>query len=250
MECLFNGCNNLKEIKGINIFNTTKVLLMNEMFQGCANLKNLDLSNFNTSNVNFMDFMFNKCRQLKEIKGINNFNTNKVSSMKGMFKECNELKSLDLSNFNTINVTDMNNMFNGCFELEYLDLSNFNTSNITMMENMFNKRYKLKIIKGIYNFDIKKVINKKGMFEDCIEFEYNKEIISKFNLEQNQILEAINELLIEKENIIIYFISTDQNINTSISGFSTDLFTQVEEKLYLKHQELKNQNVVYLTNGM
>ena len=62
-------------------------------------------------------------------------------------------------------------------------------------------------------------------------------------------MEAINELIKEKENIIIYFIFTDQNINTSISCFNTDLFAHVEEKLYLKHQELKNQNVVYLTNG-
>jgi len=75
---MFNECYKLKEIKGINNFNTCKVINMREMFQSCQELEYLDLNNFNTSQVTDMTYMFNKCYKLKEIKGINNFNTSKA----------------------------------------------------------------------------------------------------------------------------------------------------------------------------
>ena len=88
---MFNECHKLKEIKGINKFNTDQVTNMKAMFQDCNVLEYLDLSNFNTINVTNMSFMFNKCYKLKKIKGINNFNTNQVTNMKAMFNECNVL---------------------------------------------------------------------------------------------------------------------------------------------------------------
>ena len=107
MEGMFNECHRLKEIKGINKFNTDKVTKMNSMFQGCKELEYLDLSNYNTSNVIDMGWMFNHCYKLKEIKGINKINTDKVTNMGAMFQGCKELKNLDLSNFNTSNVNNM-----------------------------------------------------------------------------------------------------------------------------------------------
>ena len=61
---MFNDCNKLKEIKGINKFNTNKVTNMKYMFNLCYSLQSLDLSNFNTSKVTDMAFMFNKCYSL------------------------------------------------------------------------------------------------------------------------------------------------------------------------------------------
>ena len=48
MSYMFNQCHNLKEIKGINNFNTIKVNIMKAMFQQYNLLEELDLSNFNT----------------------------------------------------------------------------------------------------------------------------------------------------------------------------------------------------------
>ena len=122
MEYLFQNCNKLKEIKGINNFNTSNVISMKSMFQF------LDLSSFDTTFVSDMGAMFNGCQRLKEIKGINNFNT--------------------------INVNNMEIMFQSCEELEYLDLSNFDTSNVTNMNFIFKKCYKLRKINGINNFKL------------------------------------------------------------------------------------------------
>ena len=125
MGFMFNECVKLKEIKGINHFNTQKVTKMDAMFQECYELEKLDLSNFDTSNVTNMEYMFNKCKKLKEIKGINNFITNKVEDMDSMFNSCSELEQLNLSNFNTTNVIDMTRMFHNCNSLKYLNLLNF-----------------------------------------------------------------------------------------------------------------------------
>ena len=73
MECMFNECHKLKEIKGINKFNTNNVTNMKAMFHECNELISLDLSNFNTSQVTDMGFMFAGCNKL-EYLNILNFN--------------------------------------------------------------------------------------------------------------------------------------------------------------------------------
>ena len=75
MESLFHGCSKLKEITGINKFNTSKVNNMGSMFYFCEGLEYLDLSNFNTSQVNYMGYMFYGCKKLKELD-ISNFSLN------------------------------------------------------------------------------------------------------------------------------------------------------------------------------
>ena len=51
---MFNECNKLKEIKGLNKFNTSKVTSMSGMFQECNELENIDLTNFDADNVTNM----------------------------------------------------------------------------------------------------------------------------------------------------------------------------------------------------
>ena len=55
---MFNECHKLKEIKGMDKFNTSKVIDMNTMFQKCYELEYLDLTNFNSHIVTNMSFMF------------------------------------------------------------------------------------------------------------------------------------------------------------------------------------------------
>ena len=99
MPRMFYGCIKLKEIKGIDKFNTSKVTTMNSMLDECNELENLDLSNFDTSNVWNMDNMFNGCSKLKEIKGINKFNMSKVTRKNKMFYGCNsEFEKINFSN--------------------------------------------------------------------------------------------------------------------------------------------------------
>ena len=147
MSFMFNHCIKLKEIKGINRFNTINVKNMSSMFQSCIELSSLDLSNFNTSNVLDMGWMFNECHKLKEIRGINNFNTYNVTNMNSMFNECNELVYLYLPNFNTFKVTDISYMFGNCIKVEYLNIGSFKLGNNCYSKNFLkNVRKECKII--------------------------------------------------------------------------------------------------------
>ena len=112
IEFMFSKCNKLKEIKGINKFNTSEAIKMNSMFEECNELEYLDLSSFDTSKVNDMESIISKCYELKKIKGINKFNTKEVKDMATMFGECKELEYLDLTNFNTSNANNMEFMLN------------------------------------------------------------------------------------------------------------------------------------------
>ena len=198
MAFMFNHCNRLKEIKGLDKFITSKATTMEGMFQSCFKLEFIDVSSFDTSNVEIMNFMFVDCFKLKGIKGINKLNTKKVTNMTGMFENCLSLKYLNLENFDTSNVTNMSYMFNKCkklkeikgmdkfntinltttyamfqfcTEIEKIDLSGFDTSNVTNMSYMFNKCKKLKEIKGLNTFITKNVKDMARMFNECSELE-------------------------------------------------------------------------------
>ena len=138
----FNQSDNLVEI----IFkDNTNLNSLNNMFQNCINIIEIDLSNFVISSVNSMDFMFSGCSSLTSIN-LTNFVTSSVTSMQFMFTGCSSLKSLDLSYFITSSVTVMQEMFSGCKSLTYLDLSYFDTSSVNNMQQMFKECVNLEYI--------------------------------------------------------------------------------------------------------
>ena len=198
MRILFNKCKKLKEIKGFDKLNTSKVIDMEGLFQNCITLEYIDLSNFDTSNVTNMAFMFNHCNRLKEIKGLDKFITSKATTMEGMFQSCFKLEFIDVSSFDTSNVeimnfmfvdcfklkgikginklntkkvTNMTGMFENCLSLKYLNIENFDTSNVTNMSYMFNKCKKLKEIKGMNKFNTINLTTTYAMFQFCTEIE-------------------------------------------------------------------------------
>ena len=64
MESMFNGCNQLKTIKGLTKFITANVVSMRGIFADCFRLEELDLSNFDISKVISMDYMLNNCNNI------------------------------------------------------------------------------------------------------------------------------------------------------------------------------------------
>ncbi len=109
---MFRFCHELKEIKGLDKYNTSNVLKMNDMFGNCHKIEYLNLSSFDTSYTIDIEGIFNKCYKLKEIKGIENLNTSEITTMSARFQECNELESRDLSCYDNSYVIVMYCMFN------------------------------------------------------------------------------------------------------------------------------------------
>ena len=86
------------------------------IFERCASLTSIDISNWDTSKVDTMLGMFDGCSSLTSLN-ISNWNTSNVTDMSGMFKDCTSLTTLDLSNWNIDNMEDMTEMFTGCTSL-------------------------------------------------------------------------------------------------------------------------------------
>ena len=162
---LFAWHHGLKEIDGLDKFDTSNVTDMSYMFDGCESLTTIDVSNFDTSNVTDMRVMFSGCKSLTTIDA-SNFDTSNVGFMRYMFSGCSSLTTIDVSNFDTSNVTDMSSMFSGCSSLTTIDVSNFDTGNVTAMGGMFNGCSSLTTI-DVSNFDTGNVRAMGGMFSGC-----------------------------------------------------------------------------------
>ena len=166
MSAIFNECSSLTSID-VSHFDTKNVTDMSWMFSGCSSLTSIDVSHFDTKNVTDMYSLFSTCKQLRTLVGLENFNTSKVTDMSGMFSECLLLTSIDVSHFDTKNVTTMYAMFNTCKKLRTIvGLENLNTSKVTDMTGMFNNCSSLTSI-DVSHFDMSKVTNNVMMFQSC-----------------------------------------------------------------------------------
>jgi len=110
LHTLFYNCSALTSIKGLENLNTSEVVYMNSMFQGCSSLTSLDLTSFDTSNLTIMNGMFAYCSSLTSID-LSSFNTSKVTDMGGLFAECSNLETIyvDEARWSTAAVTSENN---------------------------------------------------------------------------------------------------------------------------------------------
>ena len=135
MEDMFNGCKSLSELD-VSGFDTSSVTNMNGMFYVCESLLELNVSEWNTGNVTDMAFMFWGCKNLMELD-VSGFDTANVTNMKAVFYDCEGLTKLDVSRLATGNVTDMSHMFMGCKNLTDLDVTGFDTSSVINMKSMF-----------------------------------------------------------------------------------------------------------------
>ena len=161
---MFNGCTNLTELD-LSMLDTSFVDNMNHMFTSCSKLNSLNLSSFDTSRVTQFYNMFQNCSGLNELN-LSSFNTSKVTTMYGMFNECQNLERiLGLSSFDTSSLVETIRMFRTCRRLTELDLSSFDFSNVNNTSYMFDNCSRLQTITA--NFNTSKVTDMSYMFNGC-----------------------------------------------------------------------------------
>lgn len=130
----------LTEIDGLDLLDTSKTTNMSTMFQMCWKVKELDLSNFNTSNVTNMQGMFSGATisnvdyfmELETIKGIENFDVSKVENLYFTFAKCANLTALDLSRWAVTNrCITLRQTFYQCERLtSIMGVGNWDTSGV------------------------------------------------------------------------------------------------------------------------
>ena len=165
---IFKNCVNLK-YANINTILGSKSLDFSSAFQNCKSLNSLNLSNIISNYTINISYLFANCTSLKYID-LSNFNTESIKDMSGLFYNCYSLESINLTSFNTQNVLSMKYMFAGCNALSFIDLHFFNFSNTRDINYMFKSCIKLTSV--IFpNFEMNKIVNKKGLFDGCDVFQ-------------------------------------------------------------------------------
>lgn len=162
---MFSFLGGLTDIEFGDNIDTSNATNMAAMFNYCASLTSLDLSNFDTKNVEYMDNMFSDCHSLTDID-LSSFDTSSAKSIGGMFSGCESLVKLDVSSFNTSNVEIMDNVFRECESLEEIDLSGFDTSNCKYFSGMFLDCSSLAEL-DVTNFDTSNALTMASMFYGC-----------------------------------------------------------------------------------
>ena len=142
---LFNGFGGLKEVIGLENWDTSSVTDMSYMFRDCSSLQQIDVSNWDTSSVTNMDGVFFRCRNLTHADVIG-LNTSKVKRMANMFYNT-KLNSLDLTSWDTSNVTIIGGILTGS-SIIWLDISYWNAQNFANTNNAFNSCLYLKTLIG------------------------------------------------------------------------------------------------------
>ena len=125
---------------------------MNGMFTYSLMKNIIGIEHFNTSNVTNMSNMFNSAYHLLNLD-LSSWNTINVTTMTNMFAGCRNLEILELDGWNTLKVTDMSNMFADIHNLEVLDISSFDFNDLYMIETLLTPGY----IFSYYNYSMPKM---------------------------------------------------------------------------------------------
>lgn len=118
----FNSAADLEEIVNPENIDTSRVTSMKGLFDGCRNLRSVDMSSWDTSSVTDMGKMFQFCNALTTLD-LTSFDVSKVEKMASMFWSCTSLQTIFVSDgtdwtTQARQLTDSGtNMFNYCRQL-------------------------------------------------------------------------------------------------------------------------------------
>jgi surface protein len=131
------------------------------------NQKELNLTDLDVSEIHNFECIFYELSKI-EIIDISGWNTSKARNFINCFAECTNLKEIiGIEDLDTSNVVEFTNMFCVCESLEKLDVSKWNTQNVDSITGFVKHCKKLKTIKGLENWDYKKLEWVNGAFADC-----------------------------------------------------------------------------------
>ncbi|KAF2342856.1 BspA family leucine-rich repeat surface protein [Flavobacterium tistrianum] len=193
----FVSCTTLTTINRINEWDTSLVINMSQMFNGCSNFNSL-IDSWNTVSVTDMSVMFSGCLLFNQPLG--NWNTSRVINMASMFSNATNFNqnigawnvsacaffglmfvnattfnnggSPDIQNWQikTNGSVDMRNMFHGASGFNQ-PIGNWNVSAVTNMSTMFYTARNFNQDIGTWN--VSSVTNMSNMFGGATNFDQN-----------------------------------------------------------------------------
>ena len=165
MKSMFQNCFQLRQIKGINLLDTSSVESMEAMFQSCYGLKELNIGNWDTSSVTTMKNMFYNCSGLNYLN-LNSWDVSSVTTVENMFRFCRALRRIDFDKWDTSAITNAAYTFCGCLCLIYIDVSDWDTSSFSNINHMFDSCASLKEI-DVGSWDLSSTTNMQNLVSYC-----------------------------------------------------------------------------------
>lgn len=130
---MFSTCHRLKTLD-LHNWEVSKVTGqgMTYMFYNCFALKQiLGLENFQTGNITHLTSIFCGCQSLTDLSSIANWNISKVTTIASAFYQCGNIETLDLSHWDVSKVTNIGNLFYYCTNLKHILFPQVQTSTLS-----------------------------------------------------------------------------------------------------------------------
>lgn len=105
------------------------------LFCGCTQLEEVNLSAFNTQYTTVMERAFYNCSSLRTIN-LSSWNVGAVTTMASMFYGCSNLSTIDLSTWDMSKVTNTTSMFSGCKNLTKIYAVGCNEATLTLLASV------------------------------------------------------------------------------------------------------------------
>jgi len=168
----FHGCANLNLTSVSDVLDLTGTTNFGSAFGLCPSLTGIArINEWNTSNIINMTFMFNGCILFNQDLG--GLNTSNVTNFTSMFQGAvafNNGGSSSINSWNTTNATNMTNMFNGATAFNQ-NIGSWDVSNVTTFASMFTSARAFN--QNIGSWNTQNVTNMASMFQSATAFDQN-----------------------------------------------------------------------------
>ena len=163
-------CESFPLKKGLNTIKMrikNKITNLQDMFQYCSYLKELDLKNLDTKDVTNFSNMF-PLYHLPSLKSLENWDVSKGKDFSDMFRGSNIRDIKFLKNWDVSNCLDFSYMFADCKELsDITPLKNWNVSNCNNFSYIFANCPELSDITALKKWNVSNGNNFSYMFSFC-----------------------------------------------------------------------------------
>ncbi len=169
MDSMFNGCTNLKTIDMSAVDMQGARVSMDSLTSNCGALETFKAPK-NASPTD-MGSMFYCNYALKNVIGLETWDVSSCDDMSFAFYLCESIETLDLSTWETTGTTDMEATFGNMETLKTIDLSSFDMNGVTTMHQLFWGCEQLETITGAQDWDVSTVSDMYWCFKDCYKLD-------------------------------------------------------------------------------
>ena len=168
---MFNGCGNIKSLN-LSSWNTSQLTDggLGGTFSGCTSLATLDMSEWDMTGLSNLDDTFNGLVSLETLN-MSGWDLSNCISLNRTFKDCSSLTGINISEMGlSDSLTSMSETFAGCTSFSRIDFSGFTFKNVTDVSGLLNMGSRSSSLTKVTfddDTDTTSITNMSNMFAGC-----------------------------------------------------------------------------------